>query len=79
MSFAPRVLLLLPLSEPALLEPFVEACLNDKVRLIAVVGEGARETEDLIDEIIVADGSEPDRSLSITTTAHTEDPLKRLS
>lgn len=43
MSYAPKIILQLPLSDPELLAPFVEACIRDKVGLIAVVGEGCSE------------------------------------
>ena len=76
MSLAPRIVLHAPISDPALLEPFVEACLRDKVVLIAVVGEGCKDVEDLIDEIIVGDGSDPDRF--IATTSHPDEPLEEV-
>jgi hypothetical protein len=53
-TYAPKIVLELPLSEQALLEPFVEACMRDLVRLIAIVGEDASKFDDLIDEIVVA-------------------------
>jgi hypothetical protein len=64
MTFAPKLVLQLPISNPDLLEPFVEACIRDSVVLIAVVGEGASKIDDLIDELVVGDGS--DRSRFIT-------------
>jgi hypothetical protein len=68
MTYAPKIVLQLPLSNPNLLEPFVEACLRDGVTLIAVVGEGGSKIEKLIDDFIVGDGS--DRSRFIVTTSH---------
>ena len=69
MSYAPRVVLQLPLSNPDLLPSFVEACIRDGVSLIAIVGEGCRGMEDLIDELIVGDGSDESR-FSVATTSH---------
>jgi flagellar biosynthesis/type III secretory pathway ATPase len=68
MNYAPKIVLQLPLSNPNLLEPFVEACLRDGVSLIAVVGEGGSKIENLIDKLVVGDGS--DRSRFIVTTSH---------
>jgi hypothetical protein len=74
--YSPKIVLQLPVSEPDLLEPFVEACLRDGVDLIAIVGEGASRMDDLIDEIVVGDGS--DRSRVINTTFHAEEPVKEV-
>ncbi|UPK07981.1 hypothetical protein IVB05_10985 [Bradyrhizobium sp. 170] len=68
MSYAAKIVLQLPLSNPDVLEPFVEACIRDGVTLIAIVGEGCRKTEDIIDELVVGDGS--DESRFICTTSH---------
>jgi hypothetical protein len=76
MSLAPKVILHAPVSDAALVEPFVEACLQDKVMLIAVVGEGCEKLEDLLDEIIVGDGSDPDRF--ILTTSHPHESLEEV-
>ncbi|PZN96873.1 MAG: hypothetical protein DCF29_23035 [Alphaproteobacteria bacterium] len=69
----PAVVLALPLSADDKLEPFVEACLRANVALIAVWGEGSYVVEDLIDEILVGDGS--DSSRFITTSAHKDETL----
>ncbi|SMH42003.1 hypothetical protein [Mesorhizobium australicum] len=68
MTYAPRIVLCSPLTDPSSLEAFVEACLADGVELIAIGGSGAQELEDEIDWIIVGDGE--DRSRFIVTTAH---------
>ena len=39
MTYARKIVLQLPISNPSLLEPSVEACLRDGVTLIAIVGE----------------------------------------
>jgi len=68
MGYLPKIVLCLPLTNGAALEPFVEDCLRDKVALIAVVGDGCAEIEERIDWIIVGDGS--DKSRFIVTTSH---------
>jgi len=76
MTYAPKLVLQLPLSNPNLLQPFVEACLRDGVTLIAVVGEGASKMENLIDDFIVGDGS--DRSRFIVTTSHPDETVEEV-
>src|SRR6266404_2291278 len=58
MSYAPKIVLQLPVSNPELLPAFVEACLRDGVVVIAIVGESASKMDDEIDELVVGDGSE---------------------
>ena len=77
MTYAAKIVLQLPVSNPDLLEPFVEACLRDGVDLIAIVGEGASRMDDLIDEIVVGDGS--DRSRVINTTFHADETVEEVS
>lgn len=77
MSFASRIVLRSPISNPAALEPFVEGCIRDKVILIAIAGEGCGLLENLIDEIIVGDGYDDDRF--IVTTSHPDEPFEDVS
>ncbi|MFD2263310.1 hypothetical protein ACFSM5_10460 [Lacibacterium aquatile] len=75
MSFPPTVILQLPLSTPdrfEALQAFVKRSLEDKVELIAVVGEGCGVIEDRIDSYIVMSG--PD--CFITTTSHPKETLE---
>ena len=74
MTLGPRIVLQLPLSDPDALAAFVEECLRDRVVLIAVVGENAAAVEDLIDDLIIGDGS--DRNPFITTTQHEGETLE---
>ena len=76
MTLARRVVLQLPLGNPDALGPFVENCLRDGVALIAVVGENAAAVEDLIDDIIVGDGSV--RNRFIATTQHEGETLEEV-
>jgi hypothetical protein len=73
MGYAPKIVLQLPLSNPDLLDDFVEACIRDGVVLIAIVGEGASKVDDMIDELVVGDAS--DSSRFITTSFHPDETL----
>ena len=61
MKFVRKIILHSPISDEQLLGSFVEQCLQDEVSLVAVVGSGCRRIEDIIDEIVVGDGSVSDR------------------
>jgi hypothetical protein len=74
MPYAPKLVLRLPLSDEGALRPFVEACLRDRVELIAVSGVGAEQVEDLIDDLVVGDGSDSTRF--ICTSAHPDETLE---
>ena len=76
MSYAPKIVLQLPLSNPDLLSDFVEACIRDRVALIAVVGKNAEHIHDTIDEIIVGDGS--DTSRFILTSFHADETIEEV-
>ena len=49
MTPEPKIVLVLPLSDKALLPAFVEKCIAENVSLIAIVGEGCARIEDEID------------------------------
>ena len=74
MTLARKIILQLPVSDEALLDGFVERCLRESVSLIAVVGPDCARFEDLIDEIIVGDGSDPNRF--ICTTSHPDETFR---
>jgi hypothetical protein len=76
MSYAPKIVLQLPVSNPDLLPAFVEACLRDGVVVIAIVDEGASKMDDEIDELVVGDGS--DRSRFIVTTFHPNETVEEV-
>jgi hypothetical protein len=73
MKLARRIILHAPVSDERLLDQFVEQCLRDEVSLIAVVGSGCGRIEDIIDEIVVGDGSDPERF--VCTTSHPDETL----
>lgn len=74
MRYASRVVLQLPLSNEDVLDSFVEACLASQVLLIAVVGDGCERIEDIIDEIVVGDASDPTRF--VVTSSHADEGLE---
>lgn len=74
MTYARKLILHAPAWDSPLLEGFVEDCLHDKVDLICVVGNDCERVHDVIDEIIVGDGS-LDRLPGPTTTWHTRETL----
>ena len=76
MAFSPKIILQLPLSSEGLLDAFVEDCIKDGVVAIAVVGKGSSRIEDVIDELIVGDGSGTSRF--ITTTSHENEPMEEV-
>ena len=71
-----KIILHCPLGHPALLNDFVETWLTDGVELIAVFGAGSEDVHDLIDDIIVGDGSVDCRF--ITTTWHDNETLSEV-
>ena len=76
MTYVPKIVLQLPISNPDLLEPFVETCIRDGVVLIAIIGEGASKMDDTIDELVVGDGSDPSRF--IVTSFHTNETVEEV-
>ena len=74
MSFARKIILHAPVSDEGLLDAFVEQCLHDCVSLVAIVGPGCARVEDIIDEIVVGDGSDEARFLC--TTSHPDEPFE---
>lgn len=71
---AEKVILHSPVSDERLLDDFVEQCLRDKVSILAVVGPGCSRLEDVIDEIVVGDGS--DESRFLLTSSHPNSALE---
>lgn len=74
MAFTSKIVLELPISDFTAIPGFAEARLHDDVELVAVVGIGSNEVEDLIDELIVGDGSDDTRF--IVTTSHQDEALE---
>ena len=68
MAGAARIVLRCSPGAAGRVAPLVEAWLRGGVRFVAVAGHDCERIEDLIDEIVVGDGSGPDRFL--LTSAH---------
>jgi hypothetical protein len=73
MPFAQKLILHSPVSDEKLLKVFVEQCLADGVSLLAIAGPGSEALEELIDWLVIADGSDPSRFLC--TTSHPSESL----
>jgi hypothetical protein len=76
MPYASKLILHTPLADPVKLDSFVEACLADHVILIAVLGPDAEKVHDLIDEVVVGDGS--DESRFVMTSFHSDESLEEV-
>jgi hypothetical protein len=74
MKLARKIILHSPVSDEALLNDFVEQCLRDEVSIIAIVGPGCSRLEDIIDDLVVGDGSDASRFLC--TTSHPDGTLE---
>lgn len=74
MTYAPKLVLKTPVRDVAQLAAFVEDCLRDQVELIAVVGDGCEQIHDLIEDIVIGDGS--DRTRFICTSWHTGESVE---
>lgn len=68
MEYAPKVVLHCPAGYRMELESLVEQFLACGVQFVGVVGEDCELVEDLIDELVVGDGT--DSSRFILTSAH---------
>ena len=76
LPYKPKIVLQTPLRADAPLAAFVEACLRDGVELIAVCGRDCVEVHDLIDDLIIAEGT--DDSRFIATSWHTGEPISEV-
>jgi tetratricopeptide (TPR) repeat protein len=61
MSYAKKLILHAPPWDSPALSEFVEACIRDNVSLVCVIGHDCERVHDVIDELIVGDGSNPAR------------------
>jgi hypothetical protein len=68
MPYARKVVLHCPSGYRTELDDLVERFVADGVAFVAVVGEDCSRVEDIIDELVVGDGSDERRS--ILTSAH---------
>lgn len=68
MTCRPKIVLPCPCGQVAGLDGLIEQFLADGVQFVGVVGEDCARVEDIIDEIVVGDGSNPTRF--ILTSSH---------
>jgi hypothetical protein len=73
MPYAKKLILHAPPWDSPALEDFVEDCIRDHVVLVCVVGDDCQRVEDVIDELVVRNGTDPRRFL--TTTSHPNETL----
>jgi hypothetical protein len=76
MQYAQKIILHAPPWDSPKLEAFVEKCIQDKVVLVCVIGNDCARVEDVIDELVVGDGSDPNRFLN--TTSHPGESIAKV-
>lgn len=74
MAYEKKVVLICSAGYELALDQMVEDFLRDSVALVAVMGKDCAKVEDIIDDLIVGDGSNPERF--IVTTSHPGESLK---
>jgi hypothetical protein len=73
MRYAQKIILYAPPWDSPRLEAFVEKCIQDKVVLVCVTGNDCAKVEDVLDELVVGDGS--DLTRFFTTTSHPNESI----
>ena len=73
MPFAHKIVLHCTGGDHASLDQLVEQFISDEVKLVCAVGESCELVEDIIDELVVGDGSDQNRF--IVTSAHPGESL----
>ena len=73
MQYAQRIILHAPSWHSPKLEAFVEKCIQDRVVLVCAIGGDCARVEDVIDEIVVGDGTDPSRFF--ITTSHPDESI----
>lgn len=74
MAYEKKVVLKCPNGYKRTIDQMVEDFLDDEVALIAVIGEDCVKVEEIIDTLIVGNGSNPNRF--IVTTSHPGESLQ---
>ena len=72
----PRIVLHSPVIDRSALEAFVEQCLRDAVRLIAIVGDGAETLEEEVDWLVIGEGA--DKSRFVVTSSHPNESIEEV-
>ena len=68
MKYAPKVVLHCPHGFQVALRAMVERFIADDVKFVGVVGTDCSRVEDIIDELVVGDGTDPTRF--VLTSSH---------
>lgn len=76
MQYAQKIILHAPHWNSPKLKRFVEKCIQDQVVLVCVIGNDCAKVENVIDELVVGDGSDPNRFL--TTTSHPNESIAQV-
>ena len=74
--YAKRLILHVSSLDAGWLDRFVACCLRDEVVLVCVIGDGRREIEDFIDELLVGDATVERRT--IITTSHPGETVEQV-
>ena len=70
MAFQSKVVLHCLAGEPKGLDALVETFLKEGVKFVGVVGKDAARIEDIIDEIVIGDGSDDSRYILTSNHEH---------
>lgn len=73
MPYPRKIVLHCPRGHDPRLDALVEELIRDGVRFVAVVGMDCERVEDIIDELVVGDGS---RDYDLLTSSHPGEPLE---
>ncbi len=74
MKYSENVVLQCPAGYRMGLDALVEQFVADGVKFVAVVGEDCGQVEDIIDELVVGDGTDPSRF--ILTSSHPDETIE---
>jgi hypothetical protein len=74
-SYAKKIVLHCPNGYNVRLDSLVEDFIRDGVRFVAVVGTDCEKVEDIIDELVVGDGS---RDYDLLTSSHAGESLQQV-
>jgi hypothetical protein len=74
MSYSRKIVLHCPSGNTSALVALVEEFIQDGVAFVGVVGKDCALVEDIIDEIVVGDGSQDDRF--ILTSSHPDESIE---
>ena len=77
MTYSPIIILSAPPHTSPKLATFVAECVRSQVRLICVIGPNCERVHDVIDELMVGDGSSS-KGHNLMTTWHTSETIAQV-